>query len=782
MRINLPKTLVGVGALAVLIVGSFSFINQSTFFNPGNPVKTAHASCNPQSPTGTLTDPTVSVSQPTGTYTKPADIPINISGSLSYYCAGYSYGQEETATSVRYYAYDSTGTQVFSGSWASKPCSSPLCATSEYSINTSMSSSALAPGNYTFKAQAFNATTGATGPGPADESTTSFTIIGAAWNLSCSPAVAPDIYPGGSASFVLETIPTTVVQYSYQISPVVGNGPQINFVPDNSVTRATFSTTASTPTESYTIKFTATDGNGTAKDCFSKITVQQPLEPVTADIKCIASGTTSSSSCNLPDGGYVELTWTSSNADACRVEPGGYTDLNRTTNLPRVTPSSSQYYTLTCYNSSSSVSDKVSVIVAGTPPSSTMSGDLDCNTNIPTGLEQDCTISDTSGFSSTLLAWSTNNVPSGTGCRITRNDLATLFSVTPEQVGNGSTGPIQGINTYKLICGTVTLDTVKVTVVKSPNPPVPVTAQANNNCGVVELNWTQSTGATGYRIYQSTYTAGNSLARDWIPVKLIDATTNPYYSFTPDTQNGNTFVFAVTAINADGESSKAESNMITVNPCGVGSLDLSDNDIVQVTRASKVVSNPTEPCNNSSDVSDALVNFGLFQDGDLIDMQINVCNTGTQPITGLTVDNQMTNLELVTTTPVKFATLGRVAAVSSDQEMTTVGDTTSNANTPPPVPAECGKVVSASPLKIEINSLPAKPADKMASVCSIAFRAKVKYFPPANNPSQKAVAGSLYRFQDLAIIANTSFNKTVVTRPFLFQVVGGAPIRVEGAP
>lgn len=332
---------------------------------------------------------------------------------------------------------------------------------------------------------------------------------------------------------------------------------------------------------------------------------------------------------------------------------------------------------------------------------------------------------------------------------------------------------ISGINTYKLICGGSVLDSLVITVVNSPDAPAPVTAQANTNCGQVDILWSVSSGATGYNVWQSP----NQTPRNWTLVKGINSGSTNSLSINPNTQNGNTFVFAVSAFNNNAESGKSESNMITINSCGAGSIDLSDKDVTKVTRGSTVLTNITEPCNNNSDISQTLADYDLFQEGDVIDFQINICNSGTVPVTGLSINDQMLNLQRITTSPIQFSVNGRVAAVSDG--ITTDGGATGGDTTA----STCARLVSDNPLQFAIDSLPAKVSgSSMPAVCSISFRAKVMYQPPANNPTQKAVAGSLYRFQNLATIANQAYQKTVVTKPFLFQVTGGAPIRTEQAP
>ncbi|HEX3099866.1 MAG TPA: hypothetical protein VHQ41_02745 [Patescibacteria group bacterium] len=154
-------------------------ITAGTFVAPN----IAHASCNPATQEQDYQSPTVSVSQPTGTYTDPGTINIAISGQLTYYCegdvppGGGGFGYQNTATAVNYrITRDSDGTALFNQTWHSPSCDDPLaCLPGPYNISDGANASAWESGAYTIRADVYDNTLHSTGA-IVNTSTNHFTV------------------------------------------------------------------------------------------------------------------------------------------------------------------------------------------------------------------------------------------------------------------------------------------------------------------------------------------------------------------------------------------------------------------------------------------------------------------------------------------------------------------------------------------------------------------------------------------------------------------------------
>lgn len=618
------------------------------------------------------------------------------------------------------------------------------------------------------------------------------------WELNCP--LATTIIAGNTYTFNLSTTESVDASFTHSISPNVSNKPSINFERVSATaTKAHVTTQTSTPVNTYTITFTATAG-GVGKSCSVLLTVTSVLSnPVTARLTCTVNGNMSDVECTLPaTGGSATLSWSSEYATSCLINNG--VETNSTINgSATVSPASNTTYILSCTGPTGSATDTVGIIRQNQPPEpSNASGEIKCLSETRDLTTGNCTITSETGVSNAQLGWFTQNITDNTECKITQNNNPTEFSIIRNTISNGNTGSISGVNIYKLICGTIELDSATITVVKTPNPPSGVQVSASQDCGNVILTWSSSSGANGYRVYQSNYDYQQPSIRLWSNPQTVNSTQTTIAT----SSNDNTqLIFAVTAFNADGESRKAESNTITLQRCGVGSISSSDKDILSVTRGNTTIENKRissndssnfnitepsspQPCNNNSDVLSSLVDFGLFREGDVINFKINICNEGNVPVTGLNVEDKMLNLELLNNEPIIIASLGRVASTSIAVFVPESGGTLEPIITPGTgeSAAPCAsRIGTGLPLKFNVN-LPAKPTNALAGVCSIEIKAKVKYQSPANNPTQQAVSGSLYRFQNTAEIFNSLYQKTAITRPFLFQIGSGVPVRTEEAP
>ena len=97
-------------------------------------------------------------------------------------------------------------------------------------------------------------------------------------------------------------------------------------------------------------------------------------------------------------------------------------------------------------------------------------------------------------------------------------------------------------------------ETIPLTYTPSlPSPPTNLTATAGN--GQVTLNWSASSGATGYNVKYGTTSGG--------PYPTVIYTTNTNYTVTGLT-NGTPYYFVVTAVNSAGES--GYSNQASATP------------------------------------------------------------------------------------------------------------------------------------------------------------------------------------------------------------------------
>ena len=176
--------------------------------------------------------------------------------------------------------------------------------------------------------------------------------------------------------------------------------------------------------------------------------------------------------------------------------------------------------------------------------------------NAPTGL-----IATTPASATVALDW--NDVADADGYRVFRStggapvqiaDVATSIH-TDTTVTNGTTYTYT-VRAYNAAGESPPSAGVTATPTADPDPipGTPAGLSANPGNGNVGLDWNDTTGAVGYRVYRST---GGGAA-----VQIADVATSNYTDTT--VVNGTTYTYTVTAYNTTGES--APSTGVTATP------------------------------------------------------------------------------------------------------------------------------------------------------------------------------------------------------------------------
>jgi hypothetical protein len=567
--------------------------------------------------------------------------------------------------------------------------------------------------------------------------------IGTPYTLSCD--VTHTVQSGTTQPYVVSAVGTpsgtvTVTMSSNPSGPVMTNSPM--GLPGG---KSGYSGTAQVSTSgvaagTYVLTFTGVDQTPTTVTCQSQLIVTDPTP--TVDLKFTPTrGRPSDGPVVMQDKTSGSAGWTATNATSCTATYDPANNSLTTWSGSVAAGGGSQAisgflygtaYTLSidCQNSlGTHVTDNVYVSAQATNPSAS----LLCDTGSGTYTAGPCTVvAGSSGY----MEWTSTFAVS---CSLNNG----IGNVPLSQNTAYSTGNLNANTTYTLTCTgqtgtTPATSSVAFNILTPPLAPTNPTADNQAQCLAVDVNWGYSGPPTpdGFEVYRST----TSSSGPWTLISpaigagnKLDGTIRTFRDSSAS-QSSNWYY-----VKAYHDGLTADSNVtspvvsITCSP----NLSNSDKEVVQLQRGSSIIKNKaSQDCNGQSDVF-SLPSNGLFRTGDVITFKINVCNSGNQTLTGVSVRDTLTNL--------------------------------SSAGAATFAPAGCGSGTYPNFSLVNIPA-PNRALGETNKVCSITFSAKV------TAPSS---VSSLYRFQNSADISSNELANTVSTPPYLFQVGAGVPVRNE---
>lgn len=565
--------------------------------------------------------------------------------------------------------------------------------------------------------------------------------VGTNYTLSCD--ATHSVTSGTTAQYVVSAVGSpsglvTVTMSSNPSGPIMTNSPMGLGGKAGYSGNALVSTTG-VPAGTYILTFTGTDQTPTTVTCQSQLLVTDNTPLV--DLKF----NNSDNPVVLQDQTSGTASWTTTNAASCTAtaDPAlGSSDWTGSVGPSSGSKSVSGFaygssYTLSldCVNNSGvHAIDYVYVSAQATNPTATLRCDQGGG-NYTTG---PCAVqSGSSGY----LEWSS---AFATGCSLNNG----IGSVPLNQNTPFSTGNLSANTSYTLTCSGATGTTpatssVTFNILTPPQKPGGPTTDNSSTCNSIIVNWTYSgsPAADGFEVYWSTTSSTgpwNLISPAISDPSHLDGTVR---TFTHNTPAASSNYYLVRAYH-DGVS--VDSN--AVGPVGkiacAPNIVKSDKDVTQVQRGTSIIHTAgaaMSDCNGDGTGANPdifkLPGDGLFRTGDIVYFKINVCNTGNQTLTGITVTDTLSNL----TSP-------------SAAEFS---------------PNNCA---SGTYPNFTVSSIAAPVAPQVAKECSITFSAKVT---APSGPS------ALYRFQNTADIKSDQGNITVFTPPYLFQVGAGTPTRTE---
>lgn len=579
-------------------------------------------------------------------------------------------------------------------------------------------------------------------------------IADAGWTFVCDPTRM--VVVGTTANFsVAATVPSgyssninVVLQSSSPIGPSLITSPVVlasgNPIPYTGI--AQIGTGNLTP-QTYNLLFSATDGSIT-RTCASQLTVFGNYSEV--DLKFNDSdGPTTPDPANSGSG---TLSWFPRASDTCTgsmilgEDTDGWSGPQSAVNgednyfpIKNLQQGQTYEFRILCENSTSSSIDTVQVTVMEDPDPPAPYVDLKCfDSGSPVGSDGPCIVQQGQAG---MLKWNSAGV---LGCSIDQGIGS--VPITHRGLSTGNLNTVGSIS-FTITCpgpsknSPTATDTVIYNVVPAPVlPTAPVSVTVNNGitCGVLQIAWSSGTGPApdGYKVYRraSTFDVWQQLGSN-IPYtgRTNYGTTDP----NPLSSASNYYGVSSYKNNVESPIVQPSTTPIAVTACSPN-ISSSDKDVMSVAGRINRTFSPLQ-CSGASEIA-TLPNNALFAPGDVITFQINVCNTGTQALSGVNVEDTFTNLSNIVVLP-------------------------SN-----PPGCVTGSAVSLSSVNFSLADIPATNG-----VCAVRLTGVVTS-PP--DPS-----AAIYRFQNKGLItANGGISKNVYTPPYLFSVTGGVPDRGETAP
>ncbi len=484
-----------------------------------------------------------------------------------------------------------------------------------------------------------------------------------------------------------------------------------------------------------------------------------------ADLKCQVDSKPpfTDGPCSINYNSTANLSWTTSNCTSVTLAGPTTTTVasSGTSTTPALT--TSQTYTLTCNGVGGPVIDTVLISVgadwtlACSQPTVTVtqgtSGSYNLSTTGLGGFASPVTFSGPTYnvTPSTPPSWNFSNnsqVPNATTVAVfTTTTSTTPGTYTLTFTGDGITGGRFG-TTITRTCSVELI--ISPAAGTAPNPPIVTTN--NSTCDQISISWTPGAtppSATSFVVYYSSPASTGT----WTDISgsLSSSTTtfihngsNPYR--VPASSNNH---YKVRAYNGAAYTDSRVAGPVGLTPCAINPSG-SDKDLKQVAGLINKTFNPTA-CSGSSEVA-TLPNNALFSPGDVITFQINVCNSGSAPLTSVTIADTLSNLS----SPVYLS---------------------SN-----PVGCVTGNTPGTNSIGFTLADIAASSGS--TQVCSVLFTAVVT--TPASG------TGSIYRFQNTAKIYATEITadptnyplgyKEVTTPPYLFGITSNIPNRGETSP
>lgn len=460
----------------------------------------------------------------------------------------------------------------------------------------------------------------------------------------------------------------------------------------------------------------------------------------TADIRCLGEHETGpEDSCRIAYGHVAELSWISDYTTSCEIDQGiGPVATTGSQYTPALT--STTTYTLLCQGLDGKNTAEDSVIVNVDPPDDYFT--LTCSP-VSSSIKQTqnasyvITAKSFNGFNSSVtLNMTVQSGPGSVSATFTQNP------VTPTAGGAVSTATITTsggtpTGTYILLfSGTgggknasASCD-LNVSNAPTPEPPEAVAARNSFLCEQVDISWEPASSGTEPSEYVVYRRQNNNDSWQQIGNVSFEAGRKNYDYADTSPIVGGTNYYGVAAVLGNSSSGISDDpSPVSPNDCAP-SLVGSDKDLMSVDRGATSIANLSGSgnCNGSSDIV-VLPNNDLFRAGDALVFNICAKNSGSEDLTGLSIEEDVINSSYLSNAQITNNTCTSSLAVNA--------------------------------------------------VCSATVEATI------DNPGGPS---GLYRFQNVANISASGVNTgkpvniTVKTPPYLFSVGSGTPVRNETSP
>ncbi|MFA6514638.1 MAG: PA14 domain-containing protein, partial [Patescibacteria group bacterium] len=235
----------------------------------------------------------------------------------------------------------------------------------------------------------------------------------------------------------------------------------------------------------------------------------------------------------------------------------------------------------------------------------------------------------------------------------------------------------------------------------SSNPP----GGGSVACEYLRLAWTDnSNNETGFKIYK------DSVYLTTVPASSPASATGGTltYEFNPGDLNAHSYAIAATGASGDSAQVPLQNNPVSTIAC-VANLTTSDKDIVAI-NGTNIGTGKGDQCSGT----DALPVGTQLDLGDKVKFSINLCNSGTEEATGITVTDHLTNLVMPTagwnakydsgSGEVSIASVGITLSVSGTAPNQILTFTNvPNVPTPGPIPPAIRRITFEAQLSIPAN-------------------------------------------------------------------------------
>ncbi len=511
----------------------------------------------------------------------------------------------------------------------------------------------------------------------------------------------------------------------------------------------------------YEFRLTCRSASGEQADDTVVVSVGEPKQP-TGEFYCEGDlgGGQGQDTCSVSNGYSALLYWSTEYTKSCTLDPEikdytpGTNEKDGVSTGALNNPPSSVVYTLSClgigeidkYEDTVTINIAVPIIHAQCAPSPLVLN----QTGLPGVITVNVDVENQGSLETVQMSGQFQSPEPGNAPEVKYGENpfnvpgASSIILTPNKDSSLGTYIFEVTVSAEDINQGATPDTCYVTVIiegEPPQPPVALSARADIHCESVTVNWENpKSGPTpeGFQVFRSLEKGKDEYytpVGDIVP--YVDK--DHIYSFIDNNplQMEVTNFYGVKSKLGTQYSSLVEAGGVVPSDCAP-SISQSDKDLFGVDNN---FSNPTK-CNNTSDPFN-LPNSGIFRDGAKVWFRINVCNTGTDVLTGIVV-SEVGSLNL---TQLQY---------EEDEKS-----------------KDC--VVEAKGVeKIILKDLPGK--DNLSdpdTVCSITISAILT--KPNNSSTQ------LYRFWNQALITSNELDPKVVSTPqYLFSKGGTDAVPTRG--